>query len=299
MALTDAQLLAALRLSDSPEETQQVVRLRPVARTMVQRFAPAAPELIKDEAVVRIAGYYFDLPYASRGTSLANAMANSGAGALLLPYREHRAGGIRTAPAGDGGDSDFGGDFDPMDFDAIDARDQTARDAAAAAQSTADDAAIAAAAAQSTADDAVLAAAAAQVAADAALAATDAAAVAAAVADAAAALAAAEAAQTAADAAQQTGDAAATAAATAQGRADTALNTANAAFTVAQGKIGPDDVADWAEEGNTDPIPAGKLANAPSGSPTFVELLSATSPGDFTDDANVDLAVAAAIPTPL
>ena len=143
MALTDAQLLAALRLSDSPEETQQVTRLRPVARTMVDQFAPAAPEHIKDEATVRIAGYYFDAPYASRGTSLANALANSGAGALLLPYREHRAGGIRTAPDLGAFDSGFSDAFDtePLSIGV----DQTARDAAAAAQAAAD-------AAQATAD---------------------------------------------------------------------------------------------------------------------------------------------------
>ena len=60
-------------------------------------------------------------------------------------------------------------------------------------------------------------------------------------------------------------------------------------------------VADWAEDGNTDPIPADKLTNVPAGggggAPTFTELLSATSPEDFDNDTNVDMATAAAADT--
>ena len=145
MALSFAQLLAALRLSDSPEEMEQVKRLRPVAWTMVDQFAPHAPEHIKDEATVRICGYYFDAPYASRGTSLANALANSGAGALLLPYREHRAGAIRTAPEIEDAQSAFGIDQIARD-EAIAARGEAAAalEAALAAQAAADAAAAAA-----------------------------------------------------------------------------------------------------------------------------------------------------------
>ena len=45
----------------------------------------------------------------------------------------------------------------------------------------------------------------------------------------------------------------------------TARAAAAAAQATADGKLGPGDVADWAEEGNTDPIPPGKLGNAPAG----------------------------------
>ena len=48
--------------------------------------------MIVNEAVVRLAGYQYDRPYAPRGMGYAKALANSGAGAILLPYRVHRAG---------------------------------------------------------------------------------------------------------------------------------------------------------------------------------------------------------------
>ena len=50
------------------------------------------PDVIVNEAVIRLAGYLYDKPYVS-GAGGANHLLNSGAGAILLPYRIHRAGG--------------------------------------------------------------------------------------------------------------------------------------------------------------------------------------------------------------
>ena len=45
-----------------------------------------------NEAVRRLAGYLFDQPEAARGDAYSNALRNSGAQRMLLPYRLHRAG---------------------------------------------------------------------------------------------------------------------------------------------------------------------------------------------------------------
>ena len=92
VTLTSPELRAALRLGDTHDEALQAARLRTVAAELVVRHAPDAPDIIHDEAVVRLAGYWFDQPTAPRDTRYANALRNSGAAAILLPYRVHRAG---------------------------------------------------------------------------------------------------------------------------------------------------------------------------------------------------------------
>ena len=54
---------------------------------------------IVNEAAIRLAGYLFDQPNAGRGLSYANAGRNSGAWAILLPFRVHRAGSTGDAVA--------------------------------------------------------------------------------------------------------------------------------------------------------------------------------------------------------
>ena len=39
-----------------------MTRLLSVADTAVRRWAPAAPENVRDEAIIRIVGYVYDLP---------------------------------------------------------------------------------------------------------------------------------------------------------------------------------------------------------------------------------------------
>ena len=75
------------------------------ASAMVERFAPDAPQAIRNEATIRIAAWiYTREPKAMQSMSVAgirldfrerffspNAMTNSGARALLAPWRTRRA----------------------------------------------------------------------------------------------------------------------------------------------------------------------------------------------------------------
>ena len=155
------QLAGAIRAGEAPEILEQVTRLRGIASTMVLKHAPDAPDEAHDMAVVRMVGYWFDMPTVARGTGLANIIVNSGAGVILLPWRVIRAG--TTAEAVAAANDVMGSVGNPVtdvDIDAgqlvvtfadgtVDRQDlptgpggagldQTARDAAAAAQTTAD-----------------------------------------------------------------------------------------------------------------------------------------------------------------
>ena len=81
-------------------------RLGATAAALVQRFAPDAPQVIKDEAVIRCAGWLRQAPsYGVRSevegeirTSFSPAMTSalraSGGMSLLSPWRVRRAGAI-------------------------------------------------------------------------------------------------------------------------------------------------------------------------------------------------------------
>ena len=162
ITITVTELLAALRLGDSAAETAQAVRLLAYASTAVTKHAPNAPSVVQNEAVTRLAGYLFDQPFVGRGPAYANALRNSGAAAILLPYRIHRAGSV--AEAVQVADEAVGSPGNPVTNVTIngsvltitfadgatraeslpaggdgDGIDQVARDAAAAAQETAND----------------------------------------------------------------------------------------------------------------------------------------------------------------
>lgn len=103
VTLSAAQLAAALRMGESGEELAQAARLLTYAAVAVTRYAPDAPNVVHDEAAIRLAGYIFDAPFAGRGDAYANAGRSSGAWAILAPYREHRGGTTAlttTAPDG-------------------------------------------------------------------------------------------------------------------------------------------------------------------------------------------------------
>ena len=94
VTITVAELqVAALRLGDTAEELAEVTAalglllLRPWSSMF-----PTRPNVAHNEATRRLAGYLFDQPEASRGMAYANALRNSGAARMLLPYRIHRAG---------------------------------------------------------------------------------------------------------------------------------------------------------------------------------------------------------------
>ena len=91
---TLADLRGALRIGDSTEETAELTRLLAYTTEAVTRFAPDAPDVVHNEAAIRLTGYLYDRPNAPRGAAYSDALANSGAGAILLPYRVHRAGAI-------------------------------------------------------------------------------------------------------------------------------------------------------------------------------------------------------------
>ena len=92
VTLDVAGLVAALRLADSPEELAEATRILAYAADAVVQHAPNAPDTAHNEAAVRLSAYLYDMPTAARGDSYANALRNSGAQRMLLPYRVHRAG---------------------------------------------------------------------------------------------------------------------------------------------------------------------------------------------------------------
>ena len=182
VTISVSDLLEALRLGSTDAETNQATRLLAYATAAVQKHAPEADSTIQNEAVVRLAGYLFDQPFTGRGPAFSNALRNSGSAAILLPWRIHRAGS--TAEAVAVAQADVGTPGNPVTNVTVtgsvltitfadgetsdeelgvngDSRvDQTARDAAASAQTTADEADVdqvardAAASAQTTADEA-------------------------------------------------------------------------------------------------------------------------------------------------
>ena len=99
VTLTVSELAAAMRVGDSAEETAETTRLLSYCTVAVVKQAPDAPDVAHNESVVRLAGYYFDSPNAGSRTNYANAMRNSGAGRILLPYRVHRAGNVSACAA--------------------------------------------------------------------------------------------------------------------------------------------------------------------------------------------------------
>ena len=94
VTLTTEALRDALRLGDSAEETAEVERLLAYAAEAVTKHAPDAPDVVHNEATVRLSGHLFDQPNAGRGVQFADALRNSGGRAILLPYRTHRAGAV-------------------------------------------------------------------------------------------------------------------------------------------------------------------------------------------------------------
>ena len=97
MAITVIQLAAALRLGDgvtAPAEPINgiLTRLKGVAESFIDKTAPSCPSAIRDEAVVRMAGYGYDSPRAGQGMSYADAWRNSGATSLVSRWTVRRLG---------------------------------------------------------------------------------------------------------------------------------------------------------------------------------------------------------------
>ena len=90
ITLTVDDLINALKIHPSIDATEEITRLLKYVKTAIKKYAPDAPEEVANQAATRLAGYLYDQPI--RGVIHANALRNSGAGNILLPYRIHRAG---------------------------------------------------------------------------------------------------------------------------------------------------------------------------------------------------------------
>ena len=101
VTLTAAALAAAIR-----QPADVAARLLPVATELVERYAPAAPESVQNEAAIRCAGYLAQQPSdARRSTTVGgvssswaathtSTLRHSGGMALLSPWKRRRAGAI-------------------------------------------------------------------------------------------------------------------------------------------------------------------------------------------------------------
>ena len=170
VGISEAQLGVELRLAtaeadyaDLPEGQRALVARRLASATIeVEQYAPDAPTAVQDEALIRLAGWLYDTD-PSEARRAASPLHSSGAAALLGRYRKHRlempSGGPETTAGPTSGDDAYPwateGNDDPIPTAKLAnaggaSHDQTARDAAAAANASA-------VAAQRSADDALAA----------------------------------------------------------------------------------------------------------------------------------------------
>ena len=98
VSLTVIELAAAMRIgggatAPTPPLDAILARLLAVGTVTAELTAPAAPDQVLNEAVVRMAAhaYDYDSPTAGRGASYADAWNNSGAAALCSPWIVRRA----------------------------------------------------------------------------------------------------------------------------------------------------------------------------------------------------------------
>ena len=94
---TVSDVARSIRAVVSPDVTAELADLLAYAAAEVKRIAPNAGYRVHDRAAIAIVGYLYDRPTAGREKTYANSIRNSGAGAMLLPYRVHRGGS--TTPA--------------------------------------------------------------------------------------------------------------------------------------------------------------------------------------------------------
>ena len=101
VTITATQLAEAIKQPSTVAE-----RLLAVATELVERYAPAAPEAVQNEAVIRASGYLAQQPSdARRSTTVGgvssswaathtSALRHSGAMSLLSPFKVRRAGAV-------------------------------------------------------------------------------------------------------------------------------------------------------------------------------------------------------------
>ena len=156
MAVTVGKLAVVLRIQTDPEaevtEPHGTVLedLLTWAQQECDARAPGASPAARDQAIYGLCGYVYDAPSSRRGEAYANAWRNSGADTILRRWVVRRA----VVLPGDGTELPSAPVGPPATGPGGAGVDQTARDAAEAAQGTADAAQTAATAAQATADQA-------------------------------------------------------------------------------------------------------------------------------------------------
>lgn len=97
MAVSVKQLAVELRVIADvgqevpPAQMYILQRLRELGLEMVNNRAPLAPQVLKDAALISLAGYQYDRPTASPGAGFSNAWLNSGAASILARYVSRRA----------------------------------------------------------------------------------------------------------------------------------------------------------------------------------------------------------------
>lgn len=107
MAVTVQDLFEGIRAGvGAPTDValRDMTRILAYAQAAVDRYADDAPEAVKDMAVIQIGQYLYDAPISAR-RSPSNVLAESGAWAMLQPWRDHRAVvlDVGDAAAGPGG----------------------------------------------------------------------------------------------------------------------------------------------------------------------------------------------------
>lgn len=102
-----AAAIAALRQALGEDDDNVVARLGAAASALVERHAPGAPQAIRDEALIRCAGWLRESPVSgarreaegeiatSFSPAMTGALRASGAMSLLAPWRVRRAGAIK------------------------------------------------------------------------------------------------------------------------------------------------------------------------------------------------------------
>ena len=96
---TVSDVARSIRAVDSTDVTAELTALLDYATAEVTRIAPNAPAVVHNRASIAIVGYLYDRPTAGRMMTYSNSIRNSGAGAMLLPYRTHRGGSTATVEA--------------------------------------------------------------------------------------------------------------------------------------------------------------------------------------------------------
>lgn len=97
VTLVISNLQAEWRLSGGSDEAEIARRLLLYVTAAVEKHLgatayAACPDPILNEAAIRLGAYLYDQPTAGVGSRYANALRNSGAAKVLLPWRLHRAG---------------------------------------------------------------------------------------------------------------------------------------------------------------------------------------------------------------